>query len=316
MATCVVTGGAGFIGSTLVRKLLERGATVVVIDNLSNGHERNIEEVRERIDFHKIDIRDGAAIAPVIRGAEVVYHLAAIASVPRSIEDPEPSHDSNINGTFRVLRAAAEGGVRRLVYAASSSGYGDTEQLPKTESMLPMPKSPYAVQKLVGEYYASVFCSCFGLETVSLRFFNVYGPRQDPSSPYSGVLSLFMRHLLDRTAPTIFGDGEQSRDFTFVEDVAELCMKAAVAPHAAGKMYNAGNGHRYTLNEIWRLLQRMEGIELPAKYGPPRAGDVRHSMADTAAAAAELGHAPRFSIEEGLKKTLEWYRSARALTAA
>lgn len=316
MAKCVVTGGAGFIGSTLVRKLLEGGAEVSVIDNLSTGHERNLEEVRERVNFHRIDIRDGAAIGPVIRGADVVYHLAALASVPRSIADPEPSHDSNINGTFRVLRAAAEGKVRRLVYAASSSGYGDTEQLPKTESMRPMPKSPYAVQKLLGEYYASVFHSCFGLETVALRFFNVYGPRQDPSSPYSGVLSLFMKHLLERTAPTIFGDGEQSRDFTFVEDVAELCMKAAAAPKAAGKMYNAGNGNRYTLNFIWALLQKMERVEVAAKYGPPRGGDVRHSMADTAAAVADLGHAPRFTIEEGLKRTLEWYRSARVMTAA
>jgi nucleoside-diphosphate-sugar epimerase len=315
MERCVVTGGAGFIGSAVVRKLLERGATVAVIDNLSSGFERNLEEVRDRVEFHQIDIRDGAAIAPVICGADVVYHLAAIASVPRSIADPEPSHDNNINGTFRVLRAAADAGVGRVVYAASSSGYGATEELPKTEAMRPMPMSPYAVQKLVGEYYASVFQSCFGLETVSLRFFNVYGPRQDPSSQYSGVLSVFMKHLLDRTRPTIFGDGEQSRDFTFVEDVAELCMKAAVARGAAGKMYNAGNGQRYTLNQIWTLLQKMEKVDLPAHFGPPRAGDVRHSLADTALAVAELGHAPRFTMEEGLKRTLEWYRSEKVMTA-
>jgi UDP-glucose 4-epimerase len=199
--------------------------------------------------------------------------------------------------------------VRRVIYAASSSAYGDSEVLPKVETMLPRPKSPYAVQKLVGEHYASVFHSCFGLETVSLRFFNVYGPRQDPSSPYSGVLSLFMKHLLARTSPTIFGDGEQSRDFTYVEDVAALCLKAACAPAvAAGKMYNAGNGGQYTLNRIWDLLQKMEGVQIPAKYGPPRPGDVRHSKADTTAAVADLGHAPRFTIEEGLKRTLEWYR--------
>ena len=203
------------------------------------------------VEFHLLDIRDAAAIAPVIRGADVVYHLAALASVPRSIADPEPSHDVNINGTFNVLRAAASGGVRRLVYAASSSAYGDAETLPKTESMKPLPKSPYAVQKILGEFYASVFTSCFGLETVALRFFNVYGPRQDPSSQYSGVLSLFMKHLLERTSPTIFGDGEQSRDFTYVDDVAGLCLKAAAAPNAAGKMYNAGNGGRFTLNYIW-----------------------------------------------------------------
>ena len=316
MSRCVVTGGAGFIGSALVRKLLDAGSTVAVIDNLITGHQRNLDEVRDRIDFQILDVRDVAAIAPVIRGADVVYHLAALASVPRSIADPESSHDVNVNGTVNVLRAAAAGGVRRLVYAASSSAYGDSEVLPKTESMKPLPKSPYSVQKLMGEYYASVFTSCFGLETVALRFFNVYGPRQDPSSTYSGVLSLFMKNLLARTSPSIFGDGEQSRDFTYVEDVAGLCLKAAKAPNAAGKMYNAGNGGRYTLNQIWSLLQAMEGVDLKANYGPARAGDVLHSMADTTAAVAELGHSPRFTLEEGLRRTLEWYRAAQAMTAA
>jgi len=311
MKKYVVTGGAGFIGSALVRTLLdENTGEVEVIDNLLTGHERNLAEVRGRIKFHPADIRDPAAIGPLIRGADVVFHLAAIPSVPRSIDEPALSHEVNIDGTFNVLQAAAEGGVRRVVYAASSSAYGDSETLPKIETMLPRPKSPYAVQKLVGEYYASVFHSCFGLETVALRFFNVYGPRQDPASPYSGVLSLFMKHLLARTAPTIFGDGEQSRDFTYVEDVAELCVKAARAPGAAGKMYNGGNGGRYTLNFIWGLLEKMEGVEIPPRYGPPRAGDVRHSMADIQAAVAELGHAPHFTIEEGLKRTLEWYRAA------
>ena len=239
MSKYVVTGGAGFIGSALVRRLLDDGS-VAVIDNLLTGHERNLNEVRDRVEFHRADIRDATAIAPLIRGTEVVFHLAAIPSVPRSIDDPVPSHEVNIDGTFNVFQAAAKGGVGRVVYAASSSAYGDSETLPKVETMTPRPKSPYAVQKLLGEYYASVFHSCFGLETVSLRFFNVYGPRQDPSSPYSGVLSLCMKHLLARTSPTIFGDGEQSRDFTYVEDVAALCLKAASAPAAAGKMYNAG----------------------------------------------------------------------------
>jgi UDP-glucose 4-epimerase len=215
-----------------------------------------------------------------------------------------------MDGTFNVLQAAAKGGVRRVVYAASSSAYGNTAVLPKVETMRPDPLSPYAVQKLTGELYASVFTSCFGLETVSLRFFNVYGPRQDPSSPYSGVLSLFMKHLLARTAPTIFGDGGQTRDFTYVEDVAELCVKASEAPSAAGKMYNAGNGGQYSLNTIWDLLQKMEGVQIAPKFGPDRAGDVRDSMADTKRAIADLGHAPRFTIEEGLKRTLEWYRHA------
>jgi nucleoside-diphosphate-sugar epimerase len=308
MAKNVVTGGAGFIGSALVRLLAQDGP-VQVIDNLLTGYERNLAGV-SGVTLHHADIREAAAIAPVIRGADTVFHLAAIPSVPRSIDDPIPSHEVNINGTFNVLRAAAEGGVRRVVYAASSSAYGDSETLPKVESMLAKPKSPYAAQKLMGEYYASVFHACFGLETVSLRFFNVYGPRQDPSSQYSGVLSLFMKHLLARTSPTIFGDGEQSRDFTYVEDVAELCRKAAHAPAAAGKMYNAGNGNQYTLNQIWSELQKMEGVTIPAVYGPPRAGDVRHSLADTTAAVADLGHAPRFSIEEGLRRTLEWYRTA------
>jgi UDP-glucose 4-epimerase len=306
----VVTGGAGFIGSTLVRKLLEAGGSVAVIDNLLSGHEKNLAEVRDRVDLHILDIRDGAAMAPVIEGADTVFHLAAIPSVPRSIDQPRPSHEVNIDGTFEVYEAAAKAKVRRLVYAASSSAYGDSETLPKVETMPAKPKSPYAVQKYVGELYASVFSSCFGLETVALRFFNVYGPRQDPSSAYSGVLSLFMKHLIARTTPTIFGDGEQSRDFTYVEDVAALCLKASNAPGVAGKMFNAGNGGRYTLNQIWSILQTMEGVEIAAKYGPGRAGDVRHSMADTTAAKAALGHAPQFTIEEGLRKTLAWYKES------
>jgi UDP-glucose 4-epimerase len=281
---------------------------VAVIDNLLTGHEANLDEVRRCVELHKIDIRDGEALGPVMQGADAVFHLAAIPSVPRSIDDPVPSHEVNIDGAFNVFRAAQKAGVRRVVYAASSSAYGDSEVLPKTEAMLPRPKSPYALQKLVGEYYASVFHSCFDLETVSLRFFNVYGPRQDPSSAYSGVLSLFMKHLLARTTPTIFGDGEQSRDFTYVEDVAELCWKASQVAGVAGQVYNAGNGGCYTLNEIWAMLQKMEGVSIPAQYGPPRAGDVRASMADTEAVVRDLGHAPRFSIEEGLKRTLEWYR--------
>ncbi len=245
MKKYVVTGGAGFIGSTLVRTLLGAGGEVVVIDNLLSGHEKNLAEVRDRVQLHITDIRDGAAITPLIAGADTVFHLAAIPSVPRSIEDPRPSHDVNINGTFEVFEAAAKGKVRRLVYAASSSAYGDSEVLPKVETMLAKPKSPYAVQKYLGELYANVYTSCFGLETVALRFFNVYGPRQDPSSAYSGVLSLFMKHLIERKAPTIFGDGETSRDFTYVEDVAALCLKAANAPGVAGKMFNAGNGGRF-----------------------------------------------------------------------
>jgi UDP-glucose 4-epimerase len=311
MSHYVVTGGAGFIGSAITRRLLAEGAgRVVVIDNLLSGSECNLEEIRSQIDFQRADIRNYEEIAPILRGAAVVFHEAAIPSVPRSIVDPVPSHDVNANGTFNVLRAAKEGEVGRVVYAASSSAYGDTEVLPKVESMTPRPKSPYALQKLLGEYYCNVFTGVYGLETVSLRYFNVYGPRQDPGSPYSGVLSLFMTAALNRTAPTIFGDGEQSRDFTYVDDVAELNLKAARAQGIAGKVINAGNGGRITLNQSWALLQKLEGIDIPAVFGPPRAGDVRDSQADTTLAVQELGHAPRYSFEEGMRLTLEWYRQA------
>jgi UDP-glucose 4-epimerase len=221
-----------------------------------------------------------------------------------------PSHEVNIDGTFNLFRAAHETGVKRVVYAASSSAYGDTEVLPKVETMQPKPKSPYAVQKLVGEYYASVFHTCFSLETVALRFFNVYGPRQDPSSPYSGVLSIFMRCILEGRSPTIYGDGEQSRDFTYVEDVADLCLKAAYAPGSiSGNVYNAGNGNRYTLNQVWEALQQITGVRIAPNYAAARAGDVRDSQADTAAAVRDLGHSPRFSLEEGLRRTFDWYKS-------
>ncbi len=307
----VVTGGAGFIGSALVRGLLARAdGEVEVIDNLRSGHEKNLTEVRPRIAFHNLDIRDRAAIAPVLAGADTVFHLAAIPSVPRSIAEPDESHDVNSNGTFHVMRAAAEGKVRRVIYAASSSAYGNTETLPKVETMIASPLSPYAAQKLMGEYYVSVFSNCFGVEGTSLRFFNVFGPRQDPSSPYSGVLSLFMKHLIAHTSPTIFGDGEQTRDFTFVEDVVALLIKAAQSPSASGKTYNAGNGFRFSLNQTWAMLQKIEGVSIPANYGPPRAGDVMHSMADTSAAIADLGHTPEDTFETGLRKTLAWYRTS------
>lgn len=310
MSKFVVTGGAGFIGSALVRGLLHEGASkVVVIDNLLTGRRENLDEVRTSVEYHAADVRDYDAIAGILRGADVVFHEAAIPSVPRSIQDPVPSHEVNINGTFQVLRAAAAGKVGRVVYAASSSAYGDIEVLPKVETMSPRPKSPYALQKLAGEYYCGVFAECFGLETVALRYFNVFGPRQDPSSPYSGVLSLFIRAILERHSPTIYGDGEQSRDFTYVDDVVALNLKAARAKGVSGRMFNGGNGGRITLNQAWELLQKMEGVEIPARYGPPRSGDVRHSQADTAAARIGLAHAPGFTFEQGLRLTLEWFRT-------
>jgi nucleoside-diphosphate-sugar epimerase len=315
MNRSIVTGGAGFIGSALVRALLAQGRRVHVIDNLSTGKLDNLEDVADQITVHEFDLRDYDRIAPVIAGAERVFHLGALPSVPKSILDPVPSHESNLDGTFNVYRAAVEGKTGRVIYAASSSAYGDTEVLPKTESMAPKPKSPYAVQKLVGEYYATAFSECFGLETVSLRFFNVFGPRQDPSSVYSGVLSVFLTCLIDRRRPTIYGDGEQSRDFTYVEDVVELLLKASEATGVSGKVFNAGNGNRYTLNETWELLQKIERVKLPAIYAPPRPGDVRHSQADITAAVQELGHHPRFGFEQGLRLTLDWYRSDLARKA-
>jgi UDP-glucose 4-epimerase len=220
-----------------------------------------------------------------------------------------PSHEVNINGTFQVLRAAAAAKVGRLVYAASSSAYGDTEVLPKVETMNPRPKSPYALQKLAGEYYCNIFAECFGLETVALRYFNVFGPRQDPSSAYSGVLSLFISAILERKSPTIFGDGEQSRDFTYVDDVVTLNLKAASAKGVSGRMYNGGNGGRITLNQAWELLQKIGGVQIPASYAAARAGDVRDSQADTAAARADLGYSPAYTFEQGLRLTLDWFRS-------
>jgi nucleoside-diphosphate-sugar epimerase len=282
-----------------------------VVDSLLTGYERNLDEVRGSVDFHRVDIRDFEALRRAMEGIDVVFHEAAIPSVPRSIKDPVPSHDVNINGTFNVLRAAKEAGVRRVIYAASSSAYGDTPVLPKVETMLASPKSPYAAQKLMGEYYMSVWASCFGLETVSLRYFNVFGPRQDPGSQYSGVLSIFITAILERRAPTIFGDGGTSRDFTYVDDVVGLNIRAAEAPAGvSGKMFNGGNGGRITLNQAWELLQKFEGVSIPANYGPERPGDVRDSQADTTAAVRELGHAPAVSFEDGLRKTLEWYRAS------
>jgi UDP-glucose 4-epimerase len=313
----IVTGGAGFIGSALVRGLLALGdGSVEVIDDLSTGRESNLAEVESQIAFYRADIRNFDVVRPIIDAADTVFHIAAIPSVPKSIVDPVPSHESNIDGTFNVLRACVEGKVRKVVYAGSSSVYGDTLVLPKVETMEPNPKSPYAAQKLMGEYYCSTFSSCYGLDATSLRFFNVYGPRQDPGSPYSGVISVFMTCLLQHVAPTIHGDGEQTRDFTFIDDVVDLVIKTSKAPGVAGKVFNAGNGNRYSLNEIWALLQKIEGVSIPAKYGPSRSGDVRDSQADTTAAVRELGHAPRFTIEEGLRRTIKWYRESLVTTAS
>lgn len=318
MSHYVVTGGAGFIGSAIVRSLLREGAgKVVVIDNLLTGRESNLEEVRGSIDFQRADIRNYEEIAPIIRGAAVVFHEAAIPSVPRSIDDPVPSHEVNIDGTFNVLRAAREGKAGRVVYAASSSAYGDTEVLPKVETMTPRPKSPYAVQKLMGEYYCAVFSGVYGLETVALRYFNVYGPRQDPSSPYSGVLSVFMKAILERRSPTIFGDGEQSRDFTYIDNVVAANLLAATQPESqvAGQTFNIATGHRYTLNETFAILKELTEYAGEVECAPARTGDVKHSLADISRAQAQLGYRPLVDFREGLRRTVAWYRSLVAVTA-
>jgi UDP-glucose 4-epimerase len=313
MKSALVTGGAGFIGSALVRGLQQEGCErVVVIDNLLSGKKENLAGLAKPVEFHEADVRNFDAIAPLFDGIEVVFHEAGLVSVPRSIEDPLLAHDINISGTLNVFLAAQRRGVRRVVYAASSAAYGDSPELPKTESLLPQPKSPYAVQKLAGEYYARVFWEVFGLETVAFRYFNVFGPRQDPGSPYSGVLSIFCTCALKGRAPTIFGDGEQSRDFIYVDDVVRLNLLAASSASAPGNVYNGGTGKRQSLNQAWASMQKLTGLDLPASYGPPRTGDVRHSQADISAARRDLGFEPSVDFQEGLRRTLQWYREQRS----
>ncbi len=311
MKRVLVTGGAGFIGSALVRGLLGDSEVerVVVADSLIAGKEENLSEVADSVEFHRADIRDYAAMEKLCDGIDVVFHEAAIASVPRSINEPVLCHEINVDGTFNVLRAAHEKKVKRVVFAASAAAYGNAPELPKREDMAPDPGSPYAVQKLVGEYYLRTFQDNFGVETVALRYFNVFGPRQDPASPYSGVLSIFCNAVLDRRQPTIFGDGEQSRDFIYVDNIVELNLLAARSEAAAGKIYNGGLGVQTTLNETWALLQKIENADLAAAYGPEREGDVKHSVADISAARRDLGFAPKVSYEEGLRRTLDWYRT-------
>jgi UDP-glucose 4-epimerase len=311
MSSYLVTGGAGFIGSHLSEELVRRGHRVRVADSLITGKRSNLDHI-PGVEFVEGDLADLDFATRVAEGCEYVLHQAAIPSVPRSVKDPITSNRANVDATLNMLVAARDAGVKRLVFAGSSSAYGDTPTLPKHEGMTTHPLSPYALQKVVGEQYLQMFTRLYGLETVSIRYFNVFGPRQDPSSPYSGVLSVFMKCLIERRAPTIFGDGEQSRDFTFVEDVVDLNLKAASAKGVSGKMYNGGNGGRVTLNQAWEALQKIEGVRIDPVYGPPRAGDVRDSQADTTMAVAELGHAPRYSFEDGLRVTLEWYRKQHA----
>ncbi len=304
----LVTGGAGFIGSHLAEKLVGLGHEVIVLDDLSTGREENIVHLRDSITFIKGSITDRALLSRVMEGVQVVFHQAALGSVPRSVEDPVTTHEVNITGTFNVLLAARDAGVKRVVYAASSSAYGDTPTLPKVETMLPNPLSPYAVSKLVGEYYCQVFTRVYGLETVSLRYFNVFGPRQNPHSQYAAVIPKFITAALKGEPLSVFGDGEQSRDFTYIDNVVQANLLAMESPHAVGKVYNVACGGRYTLNELIRQLEAIFGRQLEVQYLPPRAGDVKHSEASITEAQRDLGYRVLVSFEEGLRRTVQWYR--------
>ncbi len=303
----LVTGGAGFVGSHIVRRLLATGHEVRVADNLSTGHLSNLDEVIGDIEFFEIDIRDAETLANATRGCDLVFHVAALPSVPRSIANPGASHDTNATGTLNVLIAAREAGARRVVFASSSSIYGAARELPKRESMRPLPISPYAVSKLAAESYCRSFYEVYGLETVALRYFNVFGPRQDPNSEYAAVIPKFIRAFAQGESPVIFGDGEQSRDFTYVENVVTANMAAIDAPDVGGGVYNIACGHGVTLNEIALRLRDEVGADVEIKYGPDRAGDVRHSMADISAAQADLGYEPTVTLEEGIHRTVSYY---------
>jgi len=308
----LVTGGAGFIGSHIAAALLNQGLRVRVIDNLATGYIENLNEIGGEIDFVNGSINDSAALNRALENVEVVFHEAAIPSVPRSVLEPTETHDASVNGTFSLLLAARDRKVRRLVYAASSSAYGDQPESPKHEQMRPDPLSPYAVAKLVGEYYCQVFTRTYAMETVCLRYFNVFGPRQDPGSQYSGVISRFILALQTGTRPVIYGDGEQTRDFTYIANVIDANLRAVESPTAAGKVINIANGESVSVNQVLATLQQLTGrTDLTAEYAPARTGDVLHSLADLNAAKSLLGYSPSIGLEEGLKLTLDWWTKSR-----
>ena len=311
----LVTGGAGFIGSNTVDELVRRGHSVVVLDDLSSGKEDNLAEIRNKITFIKGSITDIEVVRKAMHEAEYVLHLGARTSVPRSLKDPIETNRINIDGTLNVLVAAKELKVKRVVFAASSSAYGETATLPKVETMQPQPISPYGVTKFVGELYGQTFGRCYGLENVALRYFNIFGPRQDPGSPYSGVLAKFCTAFLEDTPPVVFGDGEQTRDFTYVENAVQANLLACEAPNVSGKVFNVGVGGRVSLNEVLRELGKITGKSLEAKYEPPREGDIRDSQADISQAREFLGYEPQVPFEEGLGRTFEWYRETQTKAA-
>ena len=315
MATYLITGIAGFIGSALARAVLAQGDKVRGVDNFSTGHPKNLEEIRDLIDFRETDILDLDAMNYASRGVDYVLHQAAIASVPKSVLDPLGNNRTNVDGTLNVLVAARDARVKRVVYAASSAAYGDSSMQPKQEDVSPDPISPYAVSKLAGEYYMVSFYRCYRLETVCLRYFNIFGPRQDPTSPYSGVLAKFISQMLSGEQPTIFGDGETSRDFTYVEDAVRANLLACKAPaeQVVGRVFNVATGRPTTLKDTFRILKKLTGYQGDPRYGSERAGDVKHSRADISNAKKHLGYKPSVDFEQGLKMTVEWYKTQMEL---
>jgi len=314
MALYLITGIGGFIGSSLARELLQRGEQVRGVDNFSTGRRENLTQILGHIDLREADLLDLDAMKSACAGVDYVLHQAAIPSVPKSVLDPLGSNRANVDGTLNLLVAARDAKVKRVVYAASSSAYGDTPTLPKHEAMTPDPISPYAVAKLASERYMISFYRCYGLETVALRYFNIFGPRQDPSSPYSGVLAKFITMMLGGKQPTIFGDGEQSRDFTYIDNAVEANLLACKAPaaQAAGKVFNVATGRRITLNEIFKLLQNLTSYSGSPIYGDERGGDIKHSLADISSAETNLGYKPKVNFEDGLKRTVDWYRNSHS----
>lgn len=308
----LVTGGAGFIGSNIADELLRQGAKVVILDNFLTGFRENLEEIKGDFDFVEGDLNDEGKLKQAVAGIETVFHQAALPSVPRSVENPYETHQACVNGTFNLLLRAKENNVRRVIYAASSSAYGDQKALPKVETMLPEPLSPYAAAKLMGEYYCQVFSRVYNLETICLRYFNVFGPRQNPASQYSGVISRFIDALMSGKTPVIYGDGEQSRDFTFIANVVDANVKAAQTTQGIGTVMNAANGERISLNELLEVLKKITAQEtVSAEYQPERKGDVKHSQADNRRAVECLGYEKRVGLEEGLRKTIDWWKTSR-----
>jgi UDP-glucose 4-epimerase len=304
----LVTGGAGFIGSHIAEALAARGASVRVIDNLSTGHLENIEAIGAKVDFIRGDLADEATVRKVVEDVEIIFHEAALPSVPRSVADPRETHLACVDGTFNLLLAAKEKGVRRLIYAASSSAYGDQPTLPKIESMRPEPLSPYAAAKLVGEYYCQVFTRTYNFETICLRYFNVFGPRQDPGSPYSGVVSRFIDFLTKGERPVIYGDGEQTRDFTYISNAVDANLLAAEADKGIGEVINIANGEQVTINELFRRLKEVTGRDdIEPEYQEARTGDILHSLADITRARELLAYAPKVGLATGLQATVEWF---------